>query len=1080
MPIRETKIAPAFFIGLGGCGGAIVDELARKVKQEESFSRYQDLLHFFALDTDTDDLARLSWIDTAHRFVLSDFAKPEYVELKRGQLHAKSDDLFTQWWPDWYRPRDTRGKGAGQIRIESRLAFYHHLENDSAKILETLDKAIRRAYDVHCPFRANKAAKIYLYASLAGGTGSGGFALMAYTVRRLLGGQRGHQIIGTFVLPNVFKSKGLPPNQFDKIMANGYSALQELELLMSARPEAPVEFHYDPDHPEARIVDRAPFDQIYLVEEKTASGVVIADSTEVYPAIADAAHAQIFSAIIDKEGSTLDNDTRELMQLDEQTFTKAFGSFGIGALVLPVDDLVEYCSLRLGQDLLLAAVPGGAAALGDGADLESADRAFVRGFDAKAEQKGDDADPFRRAVAWVKGGGAAGGEGAVAAFLRRCREDVLRRVDAAIKLRGWDEAELSTFEKDPERVQAETASAWQALGGQIVKSEEGAVERARQAAGEVASGGGSDLSLAEIAKGRGPTESRYLWASMREALLAQQDELRKAYERSLSLSDGRLQDDFRRRVEELKACSPETLLEKLPGRENDYFAAAGTFAAWYRDVVAGLAGRIRANAMLEFTSGVLKELDRRRAAAFAFFARVDRVCRQLEQRSGRLLAEGGERRTGGDANRFVLDVEVLQDHKSGQRLWEFVYRRLVRPSDLQLAGALTRLADVAASGGAEQDVQRRIVDELLAMARGTLRARIAGGRDERGLRLDEELAFEARVVSAHRRFAADGAANVPPPGDPRWADEAARTPADAIEPYVREKLEHAASKCRPFVTLNAGAPLLPEKAYVVMHPDYHAAFGDQLSQLATHRVDKGQLVPTEDPHQIVFYAAQLGCPLHAVKSLVDYERRYFAVKERELAEGAKVVGLPKGVPQIPIHQDKNWEGAPDPETRLFRISIEGVRANESKVAWAERLKQRSARLGEVAAQVDDLRDFTLGVLFGLVAFVKEGPAGEGYYLTDADLSPEARRLGKFRDQAFGKYRGSVELQKQWLRRGVAAALGKLVEDRDTATLAQKCDQHVADLERIAKNAASLGGKAVADHVASELASVAAFRAEKGL
>src|SRR5215210_3774777 len=47
MPLRESKIAPAFFIGLGGCGGAIVDELARKVKQEESFERYQDLIHFF-------------------------------------------------------------------------------------------------------------------------------------------------------------------------------------------------------------------------------------------------------------------------------------------------------------------------------------------------------------------------------------------------------------------------------------------------------------------------------------------------------------------------------------------------------------------------------------------------------------------------------------------------------------------------------------------------------------------------------------------------------------------------------------------------------------------------------------------------------------------------------------------------------------------------------------------------------------------------------------------------------------------------------------------------------------------------
>ena len=55
MPLREARIAPAFFIGLGGAGGAIVDELARKVKQEESFERYRDLIHFFALDTDASE-----------------------------------------------------------------------------------------------------------------------------------------------------------------------------------------------------------------------------------------------------------------------------------------------------------------------------------------------------------------------------------------------------------------------------------------------------------------------------------------------------------------------------------------------------------------------------------------------------------------------------------------------------------------------------------------------------------------------------------------------------------------------------------------------------------------------------------------------------------------------------------------------------------------------------------------------------------------------------------------------------------------------------------------------------------------
>jgi len=1080
MPLRESKIAPAFFIGLGGCGGAIVDELARKVKQEESYDRYRDLLHFFAFDTDADDLARLAWVDTAHRFILSDFYKPEYVDLKQGKLHAKADELFTQWWPEWYRPRDTRGKGAGQIRIESRLALYHHLENDRAKILETIEKSIRRAYDVHNPFRANKAAKVYLYASLAGGTGSGGFATMACTMRRLLGGSRGHVMIGTFVMPNVFKAKGLPPNQFDKIMANGYSALTELELLQSARPDAAVEFHYDPDSAEHKMVDRPPFDQVYLVEEKTSDGIVIADPSGVYPAIADAAHAQIFSTIVDKEGSTLDNDTRELAQLDEQGFTKTFGSFGISALILPTEDLLEYSALRLGAELLLAAVPGGSAALGDGTDLDSADEAFVRGFEAKAASPGEQGEPFRRAVEWVRGGGGAGGEGAIAAFLRRCKEDVLKRIDACIKLRTWDEAELSTFEKDPERVQSETAAAWGALGAQVSKSEESCRAQASQAAGEVATGK-SDLSFSEIARGKGPTESRYLQAILRQALLAQQEEMRKAYERALVLTDPRVQEDFKRRVEALRVAAPETLLEKLPGRQNDFFEISAGFAAWYREVVEGLRWRIRANAMLEFTSAVIKDLDRRRTSSFHFFARVDRVLRQLEQRAGRLLAEGKERSAGSDANRFILDVEVLQDHRTGQRLWEHLYRRVVRPSDFQLSGALSRLADVAGEGGAELDVQRRIIEELLRISAGTLRGRILGDRDERGLRLDEELEFEARIAAA-RRTLERTAAGLPAPSDPAWTEEARRVSPDVVAEYIKDKLEHAASKCKPFVTLSVGAPLLPDKAYVVHHPDYSGVLGQHLARLSSHRIDRGQVIATEDPHAVIFYYAQLGCPLHAIKSIVDYERRYSHVKTRELAESSKATHMTRGVPQIPLHQDRNWEGSPDPETRLFRISIDGVKENDAKTAYGERMAKRKDKHTDVAVAGDDLRDFTLGSAFGLIvqqAGGAGGAASEGYFLDDPDLDAERRRLGKFRDQAFTAYRARQAVQREWVQKGWSNKLDRLVEDRDDAAITRALDAHQAELTRLLKTSDGAGGKPLAEHLTKEVATFAAFRKERG-
>ncbi|GAB4525614.1 MAG: hypothetical protein Tsb0020_43580 [Haliangiales bacterium] len=1085
MPLRESKIAPVFFIGLGGCGGAIVDELARKVKQEESFQRYSDLIQFFALDTDVDDLAHLHWIDSAHKFALSDFDKPEYVELKRGALHAREDPLFTHWWPAWYRPRSTRGKGAGQIRIESRMALYYQLENDRGKIIETLQRAVRRAYDVHNPYRANKAANIYIYASLAGGTGSGGFATMAQTIRRLLGGQRGHQTIGTFVMPNVFRAKGLPPNQFDKVMANGYSALQELELLQSASPDMPIEFHYNPDDPAHVSMSRPAFDQVYLVEEKTARGVVIADSAQIYHAIADAAHAQIFSPILDKQGSTLDNDTRELMQLDEQAFTKSFGSFGISALVLPVDDILEYCALRLGRALLLDAVPGGVAALGDGATTDDADRAFANGVADRAESSSEDASMFRQMRDWVdgsdgEGGGESSGEGVLSGFLRRCQEDVARDVDKGIKLRAWDESELASFEDDPERVQSEVGSAWTQLARQLARSDEEANRRAQRAAMEVVAGD-SPLSLAEMIRGRGPTESRYLYIRLRDAILEQQEAARKLYDRSLSLDDQGLQDEFRRQVEVLKQAAPRTFLERLPTRENDYFEVSAAFASWYRDTINKLRHRVRAHALLEFYSVILAELDRRREASLHFFARIDRINHIFEERAERLLSHGRSRREGGHANQFVLDVEVLQDHRTGQRLWPHLYADIVTSSDLELSDALTKLADIAAAGGTEQDIQRRIVDNLLETTSRALRPRVCGARDQHGLRIDDQLRREAELAVAARRLAQDAHGGpLPAPGDERWREEIKQVDQEAVEVYIRDKLDFAASKCQPFITLAAGGPYLPEKAYCVLDARYRDALGEQLTRLSALSLDGGQIITGEDPHKIIFYVAQLGCALHVIKSLPEYERRYLAVKQMELDEGKRVPGLPSDVPQIPIHQDMRWEGAPDRESRLFRISIDGVKADDAKLNWIQRVDARQAQAQDVASARDDLLDFTMGIAFGLIATHDDDHDGPGFYLEDDSLVPDARRLGKFRDQAFAAYRDRNQAQRSWLGEAWTRALKALEEDRAHARIAELFDTHLRALEDALKNADHLGGAMLAEHLGREKSAVLAFRADKAL
>ncbi|MEM9488684.1 MAG: hypothetical protein AAGC55_06040 [Myxococcota bacterium] len=527
----------------------------------------------------------------------------------------------------------------------------------------------------------------------------------------------------------------------------------------------------------------------------------------------------------------------------------------------------------------------------------------------------------------------------------------------------------------------------------------------------------------------------------------------------------------------LAETAPLTFMEKLPTRENDYFEAATAFANWYRETLGRLRRRLRANAMLEFYSVVLAELDRRREASLSFFARIDRINHVFEDRAQRLLERGGQREQGGDANRFILDVEVLQDHRTGRRMWAHLYHAVVTPGDLQISDALPRLAEIASAGGTEQDIQRRIIDNLLEVTSRQLRPRIAGARDSLGLHLDAELEREARIAIVSRQLLQDGP--LPSPDDPRWAKEMGLVERAAIDRYIQDKLDFAASKCQPFITLAVGAPYLPEKAYCVVARQYRESLGQPLRQLSSLPMDGGQLIDGENPHKLIFYVAKLGCALHAIKSLVDYERRYLAVKEMELAESGKVPGLPRGVPQIPIHQDSNWEGAPDSERRLFRVSIDGVKTGDAKLAWIERNKAQLAEAAESAEVLDDLKDFTLGVAFGYIAHHDDGPAGPGYYLEDDSLVADDRRLGKFRDQAFARYRKRNDAQKKWLHKQWMARLAAIEEERDYAALKQRFADHEAALDTALKNAERLGGKPFAEHVRREKESFHAYRVIKG-
>src|SRR5690606_27308215 len=224
--------------------------------------------------------------------LISDFDKVAYSKLRRGESFADADEYFTQWVHDWYSFREESGAGAGQIRIESRLSMFRAIE--AGDIIQKLQAT---AHDLrsHAHGMRHQAASIqvFVYFSVAGGTGSGGFLPFAYMMRDILA-DRSARLIGFAILPEAFES--VVGQNRDGVYDNGYAALKEVEQLMKLDTQHPIDeqvFHYDPRNKHKRTVSRRPYDLLYLVDRPQTFSL-----DDVGEALADATYVQIFSPII--------------------------------------------------------------------------------------------------------------------------------------------------------------------------------------------------------------------------------------------------------------------------------------------------------------------------------------------------------------------------------------------------------------------------------------------------------------------------------------------------------------------------------------------------------------------------------------------------------------------------------------------------------------------------------------------------------------------------------------------------------------------------------------------------------------
>ena len=966
MPIRimPGEVTPTLLIGLGGSGGKAVGRIAKRLQSHPDFEhQYRSLIRFAAIDTNDADLARLRKGTSEYgrideTVLISDFDKVAYSQQRRGHGLAEADAFFTQWVHPWYRFRKESGAGAGQIRIESRLSFYRSVEvGDLAQKLSGLLTDMRS--HGHGMRHTGAPLQVFVYFSVAGGTGSGAFLPFAYLVRDLVD-DRSARLVGFAILPEAFEQV-VGANR-EGVYANGYAALKELEHLMKLDTQGPTSptsltFHYDPRSRHRTAVERRPYDLVYLVDRPQSFSL-----DDVGAALADATYLQIFSPILGEQQADFDNYTKESRRLFPDAlyergegYTAFYGTLGSAVMILPKHDLLEYCARRYAATAVRRYLLLDDPALVSESQREAfkrfaVDRAALErlapdaqrrrldeSFTAKVRLLGaqDQEDgPWRRALALpeLAAGKLQAALAAVEAEIRG-QAAAIREISADRILDGsWT-----------------PATTLASLGRQVAEAQ-GAVQATLSGLRDSIDTGdwwGKFLAQAgpDGAADLSPYEQRLVLIHLREApgaplASAALDELAAQVQRLRAEGDlgegGRIRGEMDALAAEIKRTHGgwDKLLTR---KDKDFEAARDRAVATFNDYVDKVRAALIKGALHELLGALGLAADALRESYRAIEGSAGQLAGELEEKARRFEWDGGALGLRSEANDYALDVELLQ-HPSGRaRFWGWYYTDQIegRPELTDPKALLGAVREAMRPRFDErgQPVRRtareivgEIVESLVATAKRILQVEIVGdprAQDparRHGLRIDDALALEAayygRYGEARGGEPLDMLSDRPLRPSEQWRN-------DRVRLYARRKIEAVLAKAQPLSRYN------PELRVGIKHPDMllvglhdslrQGPFAEAFAE-ATTGADAAD-VDWSEPHRIVFYRSILGVPIycfpHINEDMKESYRRFQARPDKAW----------------PLHIDHHWEALPDldPEDRRRELEAQEAQRRVSVV-----------------------------------------------------------------------------------------------------------------------------------------------------
>lgn len=338
-------IRPSIIIGIGGTGQRILQNVRKKIVEAYDSLDRLPIVGFLVVDTDPEKPIMPDLDDIMLQAITlnpSEFIHCTVTGTQRLKEEINSYPELVEWIDKKVLELGDVTVGAKGIRAVGRLAYflnYNRLKSAFNGLRAKVTDKSNMDYMLKTHgIQVESGLNVYLVASLCGGTGSGMFLDLAFSIKSWLEGTQ-HSRIGYFILPGVFGT--------DMTFGAGYAALRELNHY---NLEHDFEANWEKDRVGKKL-QPPPFDFCYLINNRN-SRVTFARSADLFEMVAHNIYLEFAHEFGQYKASLKDNVSAVSGGKDKLGCPLNYMSLGLASIYFPKERVINACSYRMARKVV--------------------------------------------------------------------------------------------------------------------------------------------------------------------------------------------------------------------------------------------------------------------------------------------------------------------------------------------------------------------------------------------------------------------------------------------------------------------------------------------------------------------------------------------------------------------------------------------------------------------------------------------------------------------------------------------------------------------------------------------------------